>query len=72
SNTGGVWGEYGLVDAYKAKITQIEPWLKNESPKIRSFTQSYVHNLEKMIESEQKRTDEEIEIRKYRFGDNEP
>ncbi|MFN7227218.1 MAG: hypothetical protein ACK5UY_08280 [Holosporales bacterium] len=70
SNTGGVWGEYGLVDAYKAKITQIEPWLKNESPKIRSFTQSYVHNLEKMIESEKKRTDEEIEIRKYRFGDN--
>lgn len=62
-------GEYGLVDAYNAKIAEIEPWLNNESPKIRSFTQSYVRNLEKIIESEKKRTDEDIEIRKYRFGD---
>ncbi|MFN7902621.1 MAG: hypothetical protein ACK5O1_07335 [Holosporales bacterium] len=69
SNTGGVFGEYGLVDAYNAKIAEIEPWLNNKSLKIQSFTQSYVRNLEKMIESEKKRTNEDIEIRKYRFGD---
>jgi len=67
--TGVVSGEYGFVDAYKAKIAEIEPWLNNESPKIRSFTQSYIQTLENEIESETERANKDIEIRKYRFGD---
>jgi hypothetical protein len=67
--TGTVSGEYGFVNAYQAKIAEIEPWLNNESPKIRSFTQSYIQTLEKMIESETERANEDIEKRKYRFGD---
>jgi hypothetical protein len=69
SNTGVVSGEYGFVDAYRTRISQIEPWLKDESPKVQSFAQFYIQTLEKMIVAEQERADENIEIRKYRFGD---
>lgn len=69
-STGGVSGEYGFVEAYKAKISQIEPWLKNESPKIQSFAQLCIKDLEAMIVVEQECADERIEIRKYRFGGN--
>ena len=67
-STGVVSGEYGFVEAYKRKIVEIQPWLQDEGPRVKEFAQNYIANLEKFIEYEQKRADEEIILRKHRYG----
>lgn len=67
-STGIVSGEYGLVKAYKLKIKEIQSWLQDENPKVKEFAQNYIANLEKLIEYEQKRADEDITLRKHQYG----
>lgn len=67
-STGVVSGEYGFVEAYKKKIEEIQPWLQDESPKVKEFAQNYISILEKRIEFEQKRADEDITLRKHAYG----
>ena len=70
-STGVVRGEYGFVDAYKQKIEEIQPWLQDESPKVKEFAQNYIMSLEKRIEYEQKRANEDITLRKHQYGAGE-
>lgn len=70
-STGVVSGEYGFVEAYKKKIENIQPWLQDDSPKVKGFAQNYIVSLEKCIEHEQKRTDEQITLRKHQYGGGE-
>jgi beta-lactamase class D len=70
-STGVVSGEYGFVEAYKKKIEEIQPWLQDESPSIKEFAQNYIMSLEKRIEYEQKRADEDITLRKHQYGADE-
>lgn len=70
-STGVVSGEYGFVEAYKLKIEEIQPWLQDDSPKVKEFTQKYIASLEKYIEYEKKRVDEDITLRKYKYGSDE-
>lgn len=70
-STGVVSGEYGFLKAYKQKIEEIQPWLQDESPKVKEFTQNYIANLEKHIENEQKRADEQRILRKHQYGGGE-
>lgn len=67
-STGVVSGEYGFVKAYKKKINEIQPWLEDENSKVQEFAQNYIARLEKRIEYEQKRADEDITLRKHRYG----
>ncbi len=67
---GVVTGEYGLVEAYKQKIEEIKPWLQDENASIRIFAQNYKDSLEKSIDYEQKRADEDITLRKHRHGED--
>jgi hypothetical protein len=67
-STGVVTGEYGFVNAFKQKIKDIQPWLQDESPEVKKFAQNYINSLEKRIEFEQKRADEDIALRKYQYG----
>ncbi len=70
-STGVVSGEYGFVKAYEQKIAEIKPWLNDSDNKVKTFAQTYTDNLQKRIEYEKKRKDEEIILRKYQYGDSE-
>lgn len=70
-STGVVSGEYGFVKAYKQKIEEIQPWLQDESPKVKEFAQNYIASLEKSIDHEQKRADEQRTLRKHQYGGGE-
>lgn len=68
-STGVVSGEYGFVEAYKQKIEETKPWLKDKDNKIQDFAKDYISRLEKQIEYEKKRADEDIALRKHQYGD---
>ena len=70
-STGVVDGEYGYVEAYEKKIEEIQPWLQDESPKIREFTQNYIANLEKRIKNGRRHAYENVSLRKYLYGSGE-
>jgi hypothetical protein len=54
-------------------MEKVKPWLLDENPKVREFTQKYIDYLKERIEFERKRADEEIILRKHLYGeDNEP
>lgn len=67
-STGVLEGEFGLMDAYKKKKQEIESWLSDRREKIAKFAQKYVAILDKQIAAEKSRVDQEIEIRKHRYG----
>ena len=70
-STGVVSGEYGFVEAYKNKIDEIAPWLEDRDSKVKHFAEEYVESLEKQIEYEQKRADEDVMLRKHQYGDED-
>lgn len=68
SQTGVVSGEYGFVEAYKTKRQEIQDWKKDKNKTIRSFVKKYEAYLVRRIAYEQKRADEDIEMRKREFA----
>ncbi len=68
-STGVVSGEFGLVDAYERKKSEVKEWLNDPDEKIQNFTRSYIATLEKMIVTERRRAEEEISLRKHRYGE---
>ena len=70
SSTGVVSGEYGLVEAYKKKIVDIQPWTNDEQPEVAAFATEYINYLNNRIEFETKRADEEIALMKNEYGSN--
>lgn len=70
-STGVVSGEYGFVEAYKRKILEVTPWLEDKNENIRAFAKDYISNLEKEIQIEKKRADEDIILRKYQYGESD-
>lgn len=67
SKTGSVTGEYGFVDAYKKKKEEVQIWKKEKDKKILSFVEEYEDYLDKQIEYERKRADEQVELMKRNF-----
>jgi len=68
--TGVVTGEYGFVEAYKRRKTQIESWLENDDPKIRDFAEDYISMLDQFIDGEEKRAKERITLMKHRYRED--
>ena len=68
-STGVVSGEYGFANAFTKKQENIKDWLKDENKKVRKFAKEYDKILEKRIEWETKRSDENIELRKHKYGE---
>ncbi len=64
SQTGVVSGEYGFVVALENKKHELEPLKADSDKRFVQFIQSYGEFLEKRIEYERKRADEDIEMRK--------
>jgi hypothetical protein len=69
-STGVVHGEYGFANAFTKKKEEIGTWLEDENEKVRNFAIEYDDILEKRIKWETKRTDEDIELRKHKYGEN--
>jgi hypothetical protein len=69
-STGVVSGEYGFADAFRDKSESINTWLEDENPKIQNFARKLIDDLTDTAARETERADEEIAIRKIRFGEN--
>ncbi|GGI29846.1 RelA/SpoT domain-containing protein [Bradyrhizobium guangdongense] len=65
--TGVVSGEFGLVEAYRRKRDALEPWLSDPDERVRSFANEYLASLDRQIAAEQRRSEEELEMRKRRY-----
>lgn len=67
--TGGVWGEYGLVKAYEGMLAEISSWSDDEDESLRVFAEWLTGQLERIIAFERQRADEDLALRKYKFGE---
>jgi len=69
SQTGVVSGEYGFVDAYQAKIADVQSWKSDKSKVVKNFVTNYEKYLNDRIVWEKKRADEDIDHRKREYGE---
>ena len=67
-STGVVTGEYGFANAYKSKLEDVKPWLKDEHVNVVKFAHQYCDLLKEMIIKEVKRSDERVAIEKHQYG----
>jgi hypothetical protein len=68
NGTGVVTGEFGFSEAYKVRRASIAEWLKDPDEKIRAFAGEQVQLLDRMIKSEQRRAEGDLERRKREWG----
>lgn len=66
--TGVVCGEYGMVHAFELKRDEIAVWKTDESDRVRAFAEWLTGQLERVIDREQQRADEDLAFRKYKNG----
>lgn len=59
SESGVVSGQYGFVQLYKAKQESVKPWLEDADEKVKAFAKRYIDWLEKRIQWEKKRADDD-------------
>lgn len=67
-STGMVRGEYGMVQAFESKRTEIEPWTVDDSAKVRAFAAWFTENLDQLIVYERQRAEESLALRKHKYG----
>ena len=70
-STGVVSGEFGFVEAYKRKKTELEPWLSDPDERVQSFARRHLISLDRRIAAEQRRSEEDFEMRKREYGEVE-
>jgi ppGpp synthetase/RelA/SpoT-type nucleotidyltranferase len=66
-STGGVWGEFGIVEALRRKREEAAPWLDDPRPKVKAFGVEYRRRMDGRIAAEQRRAEQEHELRKRTF-----
>ncbi len=66
--TGVVSGEYGLAKAYEGKRNDIAGWQNDGDARVRAFAKRLMEDLEQMIEHEKRRADEDVALRRYKYG----
>lgn len=68
-STGVVAGEFGFVEAYTKKKEEIGDWLTDPDAHVRAFAEGYSRLLDRRIAAEQRRSEENIEMRKRMYDD---
>ena len=68
--TGTVMGDFGFVEAYKRKKDEIEPWLAEPREHVRSFAKRRLLSLDRQVAAEQRRSEQDLELRKRRDGES--
>jgi ppGpp synthetase/RelA/SpoT-type nucleotidyltranferase len=66
-STGSLRGEFGLVEAYRVKRQEMEPWLADSRERVREFAGRHIHHLDLQISGEQRRSEEALEFRKRSY-----
>lgn len=66
--TGVVSGEFGMAEAYKERRAAVAQWLEDADEKVQRFARTHVAQLDRMIASEQRRAEEDLEFRKRSWG----
>jgi hypothetical protein len=71
-STGVVSGEFGMAEAYEERKQLVEKWLEGEdSKKVKKFAKDFLEGITKQVEHEYARANEELELMKFRYGDEE-
>jgi hypothetical protein len=70
-STGGVFGEFGFVDAYRTRKAQIETWLSDRRPQVRKFAERFIRRLEQSMAAEQRRAEQDKETRRRHYENPE-
>ncbi len=70
-STGVVSGEFGFAEAFERKKNEIRDWVNDPEEKIQDFAKWYIAGLEQMSAADRKRAEEDIALRKYRYGEQE-
>jgi hypothetical protein len=68
--TGMVSGEFGMSEAYARKREELLDWLEDADQQVRQFAEQCITELEKLSASEHRRAEEEIALRKHRYGES--
>lgn len=68
-STGVVSGEFGMALAYERKRQEVLEWLTERDPRVQEFAKWYIDDLEHMRDAAQKRAEEDIALRKFRYGE---
>ena len=69
--TGVMRGEFGAVEAYQRKRDEVHGWLSDSRQRVVLFADNYIRELERIIAFEQRRAENELEMRKHEFGTDE-
>ncbi|MFZ3354634.1 MAG: hypothetical protein WA268_27620 [Xanthobacteraceae bacterium] len=67
--TGIVAGEFGFVEAFTKKKQEMADWLPDPDAHVRAFAEKYMLFLDRRIAAEQRRSEENIELRKRMYDD---
>lgn len=70
-STGMLEGAFGRVNALQQKKEAISSWLQDSNSKVKEFARKYIADLGKQIIHEQRRAEEDIELQKHHFGDDD-
>lgn len=67
-NAGVVNGEFGFVEAYQRKKSEVISWLQDPSEEVKTFAEKYIANLDSLISTERARSEERIALSKFEWG----
>jgi ppGpp synthetase/RelA/SpoT-type nucleotidyltranferase len=65
-------GEFGRVAGFQRKKTEIEAWLEDSREQVRSFAERHLHQLDQQIAAEQRRSEENLALRKLEYEEPDP
>ena len=70
-STGVLSGEFGYVEALRAKKESLKEWLADERSLVKAFAEKHISELDLMIVEEQRRVEAAIEMRKRSYDEDE-
>ena len=68
--TGVTSGEFGIGQAFLGKAEMLEPWLQDDSDRVKRFAKSLIDGLKNRAASENRWSEQEVALRRLRYGEN--
>jgi len=70
-NTGVVSGEFGMVEALRAKRAALEPWRSDNRPEVQNFAAAHIRELDQRIAAEQLSAERDREMRRLNYSQDD-
>ncbi|MFM8940026.1 MAG: hypothetical protein ACKOEY_08505, partial [Phenylobacterium sp.] len=67
---GVVYGEFGVMEHYAARKTDLEAWLHDPRETVRTFASAFIRKLDSMIASAQRSAEADIALRRLSYNEN--